>query len=122
MLSLAAIKEKEKIAVDKGPQYLSFYEELFSSLRSMKLSILEIGIFQGESLKLWHSYFPNAKIYGLDINPPNLDLGSRVRVARADQADAAAIDSIIRNWGVDFFDIIIDDASHIGNLSAATFS
>ena len=30
-------------------------------------NVLEVGIASGESIKLWHDFFPNAKIYGLDI-------------------------------------------------------
>ena len=30
-------------------------------------NVLEVGIYQGGSIKLWHDYFVNATIYGLDI-------------------------------------------------------
>ena len=30
---------------------------------------MEIGVYHGNSLKVWKDYFPNAEIYGIDIDP-----------------------------------------------------
>ena len=46
--------------------YLDLYERLFYKKRSSALNILEIGIKDGGSIKLWRDYFSNAHIYGLD--------------------------------------------------------
>jgi len=46
--------------------YLDVYDEIFLPYKEEKLSFSEIGILRGESLKLWHEYFTNGKIYGLD--------------------------------------------------------
>ena len=46
--------------------YLDVYDEIFLPYKEEKLSFCEIGILRGESLKLWHEYFTNGKIYGLD--------------------------------------------------------
>ena len=38
------------------------------TIQSQKINFLEIGVFNGESMKLWHDYFVNAKnIVGIDI-------------------------------------------------------
>jgi hypothetical protein len=51
--------------------YLDLYEELLFCKKNTAKKILEIGIGStdnnGGSIKLWHDYFPNAEIYGLDI-------------------------------------------------------
>jgi hypothetical protein len=48
--------------------YISnFYCEKLTPRKNDNLKILEIGIFAGDSLKLWEDFFPNAEIYGLDI-------------------------------------------------------
>jgi len=47
--------------------YLETYENLFENKRESCKNILEIGVQDGGSIKLWNDYFINAKIYGLDI-------------------------------------------------------
>ena len=47
--------------------FLPIYEKYFSVFKSKKINILEIGIDDGGSLKLWRKYFPNANIVGMDI-------------------------------------------------------
>ena len=49
--------------------YLDTYETLMSSKKNSAKNILEIGIYTGGSIELWNQYFPNATIYGIDINP-----------------------------------------------------
>ena len=39
------------------------YENFFSDIRDTALNVLEIGVCDGGSIKLWHDYFPNAQIY-----------------------------------------------------------
>jgi hypothetical protein len=53
---------------DKGTRhnYITTYENIFRSFRIEKLSILEIGILDGGSLKMWNDYFVNSTIYGID--------------------------------------------------------
>ena len=44
-----------------------FYESAFEPYRSKKISILEIGISLGASLKLWKEYFKNSiHVIGID--------------------------------------------------------
>ena len=54
----------------KHKKYFDVYEESFSKYIDKKIIFVEIGIFNGGSLKVWKKYFgPNAKIIGIDINP-----------------------------------------------------
>ena len=74
------INDLDKFALefgsDKGTQcvnnlsakcYTKVYYEYFENIRDYELNILEIGIFDGASLKMWNAFFPNATIYGIDI-------------------------------------------------------
>ena len=45
--------------------YYPLVLERFRPLRNA--AVLEIGIDQGASLKMWLEYFPHAFIYGIDI-------------------------------------------------------
>ena len=59
----------KKYNTDKGSYhtFTDFYAEHFDNIRNDVLSLLEIGILRGASLKMWHDYFINAEIYGIDI-------------------------------------------------------
>ena len=47
--------------------YLDLYENLFADKKESAKHILEIGIANGGSIKLWKDYFTNATIHGIDI-------------------------------------------------------
>ena len=47
--------------------YIPIYQDLLHNKKESAKNVLEIGIFHGGSIKLWHDYFINANIYGLDI-------------------------------------------------------
>jgi hypothetical protein len=50
-----------------GHSYLQLYQHLFETKRSMAKNVMEIGICRGGSIVMWHSYFENAIVWGLDI-------------------------------------------------------
>jgi hypothetical protein len=49
--------------------YLKKYEKYFPFKRDDKITLLEIGVLNGSSVKSWKEYFVNANIIGVDINP-----------------------------------------------------
>ena len=103
----------------KPESYLAVYESLFGGLRGEPVSILELGVHGGHSLHLWHRYFPKASITGLDLRPRPDDMpATRVRYVRGRQEDPAAIAEAAAGGP---FDIVIDDASHVGRLTKASF-
>jgi len=51
--------------------YLPLYQNLLISRKESAKNVLEIGIWNGGSIKLWNDFFPNATVYGLDILSPN---------------------------------------------------
>jgi hypothetical protein len=92
-----------------GHKFTEFYDKKFSSIRNDNLKILEIGIWKGESLKMWKDYFPNSEIYGVDItNLKHLE-EDRVFIEQADQTDVNKMNDIFSSVK---FDIIIDDGGH----------
>src|SRR5215207_9797134 len=52
--------------------YLVHYDELLESMRQEHIDILEIGVYAGSSIRMWHEYFPAARIVGVDVNPINI--------------------------------------------------
>lgn len=93
-----------------GQNYLHHYESHFESLRDRPVNLLEIGVNDGCSLRLWRDYFPKGQIHGLDINPKCVDhCAERIDVLWGDQGDSRVLEIVAMHGP---FDIIIDDGSH----------
>jgi hypothetical protein len=92
--------------------YLSFYEIFFGPLREKPITILEIGVLGGASLKTWEAYFPHATIIGVDITPAckRFEQG-RTKIVLADQSNIQELTSLAITHGP--FDIVIEDGSHM---------
>jgi hypothetical protein len=107
----------------KPKLYLDEYDRLFRPLRRLPLRLLELGVQAGISMLLWREYFPNAIIVGLDVasKPEIFPDEQRLHFVRGSQDDPAALDEAVAQAGGPF-DIIIDDASHLGYLTARFFA
>jgi hypothetical protein len=77
------MKSLEEISLnyesDKGNVYhgyLSIYEKYFSNYRNTLDNFLEIGLWKGESIKMWREYFNVGNLVGADI----LDLDEVIEV------------------------------------------
>jgi hypothetical protein len=104
----------------QGKTYLDIYEGYFKSLRNNKISVLEIGVKGGSSLRTWKAYFTQARIFGLDIDPECKKLEEpRISIATGSQDDG---EFLKKCFGEDQkFDIIIDDGSHINRHIIKSF-
>jgi len=102
--------------------YLRNYEEYFAKLQDREVRLLELGVYKGGSLLLWRDYFPKGLIVGLDLNPIQLeDPSGRIRTYSGEQQDTSLLDRIGAETAPDGFDVIIDDCSHIGELTRISF-
>jgi len=70
-MNLAELAAKH--GTDKEPNYLRNYARHFDPLREREIHLLELGIFEGSSLKMWRDFFPNGLIAGLDLDPVEVD-------------------------------------------------
>lgn len=104
--------------VVKPLPYLPIYEKLLAPLRDETFALLELGVWSGDSLEMWRDAFPRATIVGVDLGPPDLQLGPRVHVVRGDQSDADLMRRLRTEYAPAGFDVIVDDASHIGVITA----
>lgn len=102
----------------KPLSYLPIYEELLEPFRGRSFTLLELGVWGGHSLEMWRDAFPKATVVGIDLLPPDIDLGHRVHIVRGDQTDAALMQRTREAFAPKGFDVIIDDASHIGITTA----
>ena len=106
----------------KPLSYLLEYERILADWRDREARVLELGVSSGASLLMWKDYLPNGIIVGLDIDamPRKIAGQDRIHFIRAGQDDTAALDQAAAIAGGPF-DLIIDDASHLGYLTKRSF-
>ena len=103
-------------------RYLQHYDPVFQPWVHKEIRLLELGIRKGESLKLWRDYFPRGIITGIDIIlPSEFDLSERIHMFEGNQGDVQLLTMVAHEVAPEGFDIIIDDASHIGSLTRISF-
>jgi cephalosporin hydroxylase len=112
-----------KPQTDKGSghpgyhNYLVAYEKYTSRIRYSTKIILELGTAQGGSMDLWTSYFPDAKIYAIELLQDNIDCcmshvdKTRVKIFKGDYTDNTFLDQVTTDISNEI-DIIIDDCDH----------
>jgi SAM-dependent methyltransferase len=110
-------KAAADVSVKPAP-YLGIYERVLAPLRFRKCALLELGVWGGDSLVMWRDGMPRATIVGLDLAPPQIDLGRRVHIVGGDQTDGDLLARVRAEHAPAGFDVIIDDASHLGVTTA----
>jgi len=102
----------------KGHAYAPHYDRIFTPIRDLPIRFMEIGVGGGESIKTWLEYFPNAKVFGVDIvcntNPWNTadsNADPRYTFMAGDQAKPEFWTAFIEKNGGSF-DVIVDDGGH----------
>jgi Methyltransferase domain len=112
-------------------EYAPAYETFFGSRRTEVTRVLEIGIGTmlpkapfsmsewgadwyrpGGSLRAWKAYFPNAHIYGIDIQPDTQFSEDRISTFLCNSTDAEKVSELMASLERKHFDLVIDDGSH----------
>jgi hypothetical protein len=122
----------EKYGSDKNASgYTYAYEDYFSNIRESVGSLLEIGLGTiipgakssmhdwkttniseykpGASLRAWQDYFPNARIYGGDIQKDTQFTDDRIQTYLFNSQSGVECNRALKDLT---FDIIIDDGDH----------
>lgn len=96
--------------------YLDFYAK---HLPDKPKKILEIGVKEGASIRMWRECFPDAEIHGLDLfeEYPLPDVPGTVTWHKGNQCDWLLLEQLRK----ENFDIIIDDGSHNSRDQMMTF-
>ena len=110
-----------ELYVDKWLHYFDIYKENFSKYKNRKIIILEIGVLNGGSLKMWQNYFsPDSLIVGIDIIPRCKKFEKdNIKIYIGDQTDKNFLSSVIKDIGRP--DIIIDDGGHTSDQQIKSF-
>lgn len=105
---------------DKGTvhSYIEVYEQLLAPYRETALNILEIGLFSGQSLRMWEQYFDRSICTGIDCSDRPCGGLQDLRPMIDEEThnifimDGTKKSDIEKNFKGINFDVIIDDGSH----------
>ncbi len=99
--------------------YHRFYDKELQEYKNIKdIGILEIGVESFQSIDMWKDYFPQAFVYGIDINKEYKD--GRIHIFRSDQSDVTNLE-IIKNEIAHPIYFINDDGSHLPEHQLISF-
>jgi hypothetical protein len=118
--------------------YTHIYDALFNGIRKKTLRLFELGIGSnntniqsnmgpagrpGASLRAWRDYFPNALVFGADIDVFCIMTENRLKTYYCDQTNPAIIATM---WSHDpllqeEFDILIEDGLHTFDANVCFF-
>ena len=116
--------------------YADFYDRIFYYRKNFVNKVFEFGIgsnnlnipanmgkkfIPGASLRVWRDYFPNAFIYGADIDKNVLFSEERIKTFYIDQLNIKLFGILFKEVDEDEFDIIIDDGLHSFEAITNTF-
>ncbi|MDR0220282.1 MAG: CBS domain-containing protein [Lachnospiraceae bacterium] len=91
--------------------YLGKYEVFLSAFRDTPFVLVEIGVGQGASLRMWKEYFPHARIVGIDIRPEVKEYEEeRIEIHITNGEGKEAAELIKDKYGAPL--IVVDDGSH----------
>jgi len=116
-MSLEELVNNSRTDKNTTHSYLPLYEKLLISKKETAKNVLEVGICDGGSIKLWSDYFTNANVYGLDImNIQNVweAIKNNEKIILHTSMDAYNIDFVMnhflnKNIRCDF---MLDDGPH----------
>ena len=111
MKNLKTISKKYK-TTKKMMGYIDIYEKYLAEYKNKIITIFEIGVEDGESLRMFSDYFKKAKLIGLDIVKKDYKI-KNTKIFCGDQSDNQILSNIVSKYKK--FDIIIDDGSHVNS-------
>lgn len=101
--------------------YMPIYEKFFESMRGNPImNLLEIGVHEGASLRMWADYFlVGSSILGVDmfLTDKAIEGAGRDSYSLMGCDGSRDFHMILGKW-----DIIIDDGSHIGTEQLGSFN
>lgn len=109
---------------DKSSRYHNYsvkYDKILNPYRKSFTSILEIGVSEGQSIKMWVDYFENAIVHGADISAASKiceSYSARVKFHLLDQRNLAQLKNMEQYSP---FDLIVDDGNHFWKEQIISF-
>ena len=94
------------------------YAMLFTPIRQQVLNVTEIGVAAGQSLQMWHDFFPRAQLWGLDLKsgacfercPSKFAGHPRVHLRWGNSCKKPHVDRL--GFARESMDLVLDDGDH----------
>lgn len=104
----------------KYDSYFPVYEALLQRYVDCKVTIVEVGIFNGGSLFMWRNFFgPKARIIGIDLNPDAREWERHgFEIYIGDQSCDTFWTELFQKIGK--VDVLIDDGGHTNRQQIVT--
>lgn len=87
--------------------YFYIYDKYLKPLFGKKINLMEIGVSNGESLKVWNEFFEGSNIIGIDIEDKTEYETNNIKTIIANQESDVDLKKLPKDM-----DIIIDDGGH----------
>lgn len=94
------------------------YEAWYRARFPLVGRLLELGIYQGDSVRWWAGNYRPAVHVGLDLAGRPAGVPDRYRHFQGSQDDRALLAAVVE---LGPFDLVVDDAAHDGLLAAESF-
>ncbi len=107
--------------MSKWHHYFEIYHRHFAQFRGRSPVVLEIGVYHGGSLQMWHHYFgPGTRVIGIDVIPECRKFEDEsTAILIGDQADRRFLAGVRERFP--HVDIVIDDGGHRMEQQIAAF-
>lgn len=107
-----------RYGTDKGTECMEKhgYSEIYGQIipATGKFNLLEIGIWHGDSIRMWLDYNPEMTVYGLDTEPKTVNYiqtSKRFKLLIGNQNDMKALTPLVET--AKQFRYIVDDGGHL---------
>lgn len=102
----------------KGHSYTRYYDMFFAPMRHQAIRLLEIGVYNGDSLRMWAEYFHKGHVMGIDIFPKKEYETERIVTLVRDQSSVEDLLDVTQTFE---YDIVVDDGSHQSSHQIISF-
>jgi hypothetical protein len=105
----------------KWPHYFQAYDRHLRKFVGREVHVVEIGIYSGGSLDMWHHYFgTGCRVYGVDLQEACKSYeNATTQIFIGDQSDRSLWETVKAR--VPVVDVLIDDGGHRPEQQIATF-
>jgi hypothetical protein len=105
------------IPAAKPAEYFPVYERLLAPFADEPITLLEIGVYQGGSMRLWRSLLPKARIIGVD--PALWQFQGRCKGFELVRGTVPrCLPQLVKRGP---FDVVVDDGTHVWAHQQAAF-
>jgi len=105
-MSLLTLAKKHKCTKLEHSHYIKLYETYLDAVPD-EMTMLEIGIQDGGSIRMWHDFFPEATIYGIDKKLKVNFTSKRIVLIEGRQEDSGIYKQVPSGLS-----LVIDDGGH----------